>query len=438
MSHKHKIQQIIPDSIAAELGIEPGDLLLTVNAHEITDVFDYYFQVENEAIVLLIEKPDGEQWELDIEKGEDEELGIVFQESLMDRYRSCCNQCIFCFIDQMPTGMRETLYFKDDDSRLSFLQGNYITLTNMSKQDIERIIHFHMEPINISFHSTNPDLRCKMLGNRFAGKALQKVDLLYQAGILMNGQIVLCKGVNDGQELERSIADLTKYLPFLRSVSVVPVGITKYREGLYDLELFTAEDAAEVLQIIHTWQTRIFQDFGIHFIHGSDEWYILSDCALPQEVSYDGYPQLENGVGMLRLLIDEIKAELKQRSGDERHHKLSMATGKLAEPYIRRLIQNIQEKYPNLQVKIFPIRNDFFGETITVSGLVTGGDIYKQLVGQDLGDKLLISENMLKKDEPIFLDDMSMDELSKRLQIKVEVVASDGTSFVNAVVGVET
>ena len=257
--HEHIVKKGQSGSIAEELGIEPGDQLLEIDGNVIEDIFDYQFYVEAEELVVLVEKPDGEQWEMEIEKEPDEGLGIEFEEGLMDEYHSCHNKCIFCFIDQMPPGMRETLYFKDDDSRLSFLQGNYITLTNMSDKDVERIVRYRLEPINISFQTTNPELRCKMLHNRFAGEALKKVDILYQGGIEMNGQIVLCKGVNDGEELERSIRDLTGYLPMLKSVSVVPVGLTKYREGLYPMTPFTKEDAREVIRVIHKWQEKVYK-----------------------------------------------------------------------------------------------------------------------------------------------------------------------------------
>ena len=260
MKHKHIISTVHPGSIAEEMGIEPGDRLLTMNGNEIEDIFDYRYYMEDELVVLLVEKANGEQWELEIEKEEFEDLGMDFEQGLMDEYRSCHNKCIFCFIDQMPPGMRETLYFKDDDSRLSFLQGNYVTLTNMSEHDMQRIVKYHLEPINISFQTTNPELRCRMLHNRFAGDALKKVDILYQAGIEMNGQIVLCKGFNDGEELERSIRDLTKYLPFLRSVSVVPVGLSKYRDGLEPLEPFTKEDANQVLDIIYKWREKFIRN----------------------------------------------------------------------------------------------------------------------------------------------------------------------------------
>ena len=286
--HEHIVKSLMPGGIGEELGIEPGDKLLAINGNEIQDVFDYYYYEESEQLLLLIEKPDGEEWELEIEKDEDESLGIEFDQSLMDEYRSCRNKCMFCFIDQMPKGMRETLYFKDDDSRLSFLQGNYITLTNMSDHDVERIVKYRLEPINISFQTTNPELRCKMLHNRFAGEALKKVDILYRGQIEMNGQIVLCKGVNDGEELERTIRDLTGYLPYLKSVSIVPVGLTKYRDGLYPLEPFTKEDAREVLSVIHRWQEKIYQEHGIHMIHAGDEWYVLAEEEVPEEERYAG------------------------------------------------------------------------------------------------------------------------------------------------------
>lgn len=262
--HEHLISAVEDGSIAMEMGIEPGDKLLSINGQEIEDVFDYHYYVNDEELLVLIEKPDGEQWELEIEKDYEEDLGLHFEQGLMDEYRSCRNKCVFCFIDQMPKGMRDTLYFKDDDSRLSFLQGNYVTLTNMSDHDIDRIIRYHLEPINVSFQTTNPELRCKMLHNRFAGEALKKVDRLFEAGITMNGQIVLCKGLNDKEELERTIRDLTAYLPKLQSVSVVPVGLSRFRDGLYPLEPFTREDAKEVLETIHKWQKKVYEEYGYH------------------------------------------------------------------------------------------------------------------------------------------------------------------------------
>ena len=431
--NRHIIKSIEPGSIAEEMELVPGDELLTVNGEKIEDVFDYHYQINDTYIELGIRRTNGEEWVLEIDKEYDEDLGIVFENSLMDEYRSCRNNCVFCFIDQMPPGMRPTLYFKDDDSRLSFLQGNYVTLTNMSDRDIERIIRYRLEPINISFQTTNPELRCKMLHNRFAGDALNKVKRLFDAGIEMNGQIVLCKGLNDGKELERSISDLTAYLPHLKSVSVVPVGLSKYRDGLYPLEPFAKEDAREVLRVIRRWQEKLYKTWGLHFIHASDEWYLLAEEPIPEEESYDGYLQLENGVGMLRLLEEEVEQELEERSGDDREIRISLATGKLAAPTLERLMQRIRRKYPKVQVKIYPIRNDFFGEMITVSGLITGQDLKEQLAGKDLGKALLLPCNMFRSQEEVFLDDVTLTELKDALQSEIDIVKSSGQDFIDAV-----
>ena len=434
MKHEHMIKDVLPGSIADELGIEAGDKLISINNNEIEDVFDYHFYVNDEELVLLIEKPNGEEWELEIEKDYEEDLGIEFEQGLMDEYRSCHNKCMFCFIDQMPEGMRDTLYFKDDDSRLSFLQGNYVTLTNMSDHDIERIVRYHLEPINISFQTTNPELRCKMLHNRFAGDALKKVDTLYESGIQMNGQIVLCKGINDGEELERSIRDLSKYVPCLQSVSVVPVGLTKYREGLYPLEPFTREDAVKILDTIHRWQDKFYEEYGIHFIHAGDEWYILAGEEMPEEERYDGYLQLENGVGMLRLLENEFEEAYEKVDGDDRDRELSIATGFLAYPYIQKMASRIEEKYFNTQIHVYPIRTDFFGELITVSGLITGRDLIHQLQNQKLGDRLLLPCNMFRSQEEVFLDDITLAQVEDALQVRADIVKSSGQDFIDVIV----
>lgn len=427
----HIIKEVEPGSIAEELELESGDILLSINQEEVQDVFDYQFMIQEEFLEVLIKKADGEEWELEIEKDLEEDLGIVFENGLMDEYRSCHNKCIFCFIDQMPPNMRETLYFKDDDSRLSFLQGNYVTLTNMNEKDLERIIKYHLAPINISFQTTNPELRCKMLNNRFAGDSLKKVDKLYEAGIEMNGQIVLCKNVNDGEELERSLSDLGKYLPHLQSVSIVPVGLTKFREGLYPLEPFTKEDAILVLNTIHKWQAYYMERFGTHFVHASDEWYLLAEQELPKEDSYDGYLQLENGVGMLRLLKEEVKEALEAKMGDETERKVSIATGALAAPVLEELVNEIKQKFPNCNCAIYPIRNDFFGTSITVSGLLTGQDILAQLQEKDLGEALLLPVNVLRSGEDVFLDDMRLLELEEALQVPIRIVGSSGQEFVD-------
>jgi putative radical SAM enzyme (TIGR03279 family) len=433
--HEHIIKEIVDGSIAWELELEPGDKVLAINDTEIGDIFDYQYLTEDEELILLVEKADGEQWELEIEKDMDEDLGIVFEEGLMDEYRSCHNKCIFCFIDQMPPGMRKTLYFKDDDSRLSFLQGNYITLTNMSDEDVDRIIRYRLAPINISVHTTNPELRCKMLSNRFAGKALDKMKKFYEAGILMNSQIVLCKGINDGEELERTIEDLSKYLPYMQSLSVVPIGLTKYREGLYPMEPFGKEDAREVLDIIHKWQKKLEPVCGGHFVHASDEWFILAELPFPDEDYYDGYEQLENGVGMMRLLISEFTQSMAQRTGDDKKRKVTIATAKLAYETICYFAKEIEKKYPNTKVQVVCITNDFFGESITVTGLMTGGDIIRQVKDLDLGDALILPENVLKADEPIFLDDLSVTDMEEALSVPVRISPADGEGLIDTVLG---
>ncbi len=429
---RHIISKVLPQSIGEEMELTPGDELISINGHVIEDVFDYHYLVNDDYLEILVRKENGEEWELEIEKDYEEDLGIEFENSLMDEYRSCRNHCIFCFIDQMPKGMRDTLYFKDDDSRLSFLQGNYVTLTNMSDHDIDRIIQYHLAPINISFQTTNPQLRCKMLNNRFAGDIFSKVQRLYEAGIEMNGQVVLCKGINDGEELERTIKDLTSYLPYLKSVSIVPVGLSKYRDGLYPLEPFNKEDAEKVLDIVHQWQEKLYPKYGLHFIHCSDEWYILAERELPKEDQYDGYLQLENGVGMLRLLEEEVKEALVHSDKEAVKRKVSIATGKLAAPFIKKNVELVTSVYGDLEVEVYPVRNDFFGEMITVSGLITGQDLIAQLKGQELGERLLIPCNMLRAGENVFLDDVTVEMVEKELGVPVAVVDEDGASFVRA------
>ena len=439
---EHIIKKVDEGSIAWEMEIEPGDILLKINDEEIEDIFDYQFMIQEEYIEVLVKKPNGEEWLLEIDKDEQEDLGIEFENGLMDDYRSCHNKCIFCFIDQMPKGMRDTLYFKDDDSRLSFLQGNYVTLTNMSEHDVNRIIKYHLGPINISFQTMNPELRCMMLHNRFAGDALKKVDRFYEAGIEMNGQIVLCKGINDGKELDFSIRELTKYYPCLQSVSVVPVGLSKYREGLYPLEPFTKEDAKEVIGLITKWQDYMYEKYGMHFIHASDEWYLLAEEELPTEDRYDGYLQLENGVGMLTLLKDEFKEAMqtaihqkrlyKDLSGGKTKH-LTMATGRLAYDTIRDMAAQMMEAFEWLDLNVVAICNDFFGERITVSGLLTGQDLIAQLKGLSLGEKLLLPQNVLRSGENYFLDDITVPQLEEALQVQVDIVKSSGQDFVETV-----
>ena len=462
----HEISRVTEGSIAWEMGVEPGMLLISVNGQEIEDVFDYQFLMEDTEVDILIREADGEETLLEIEKEEGEDFGIEFSNPLMDEYHSCCNHCIFCFIDQMPKGMRSTLYFKDDDSRLSFLQGNYVTLTNLSDHDIDRIIRYRMEPINVSVQTTNPELRVRMLHNRFAGESFGKMRRLRDAGIAMNGQIVLCKGWNDGKELERSIRDLTGYLPAMQSVSVVPVGLSRYRENLTPLEPFTKEDACQVIDIIEYWQRVIWERLDAsyegsreepdlmegaprHFIHASDEWYILAGRPLPEADRYDGYIQYENGVGMLRALIEETREAIRQYSseafrrtcvpGNEKITGLAV-TGMLAADYIEMLLREIRASFPHSHIRTFPVRNDFFGEMITVSGLVTGGDLLRQLKeyiseGNAPGKTLLIPVNMLRRGEDIFLDDVSIDDIKRESGLSVRIVTDSGEDLVRAALG---
>ncbi|WP_294902225.1 DUF512 domain-containing protein [uncultured Eubacterium sp.] len=464
---EHKIDSVESGSIAEEMGIEAGDVLLEVNGKPIQDVFDYHFLINDVLLTLLIRKPNGEEWELEIEKDYYEDPGIVFENGLMDDYKSCYNKCIFCFIDQMPPNMRETLYFKDDDSRLSFLQGNYVTLTNMKEEDVQRIITYKLAPINVSVHTMNPELRCEMLHNRFAGEALDKIRRFYEGEIEMNGQIVLCKGVNDGEELERSIRELAEYIPYMQSLSVVPVGLTKFRDGLYPLEPFEKEDAREVLKIIHKWQKICYEKHGTHFVQASDEWYLLAEEPFPPEENYDGYIQLENGVGMIPLLESEFddclayeleeqedgsvgeknpgeedfesseKAESEELKCEKKTYRrvVSIATGKSAAGLLRRLSDKFMNQHPDIKVMVYQIRNDFFGEMITVSGLLTGQDLRAQLSGQDLGDMLLLPCNLLRSGEEVFLDDMTLTELENTLQVPIHIVKSDGQCLYDGMLG---
>ena len=438
MESGHIIKQVLPGSIGEELELEPGDRVLEVNGERIEDVFDYRYLINDTYIEMTVLKKNGEVLLFEIDKYMDEDLGIEFESSLMDEYHSCTNKCIFCFIDQLPKGMRPTMYFKDDDSRLSFLQGNYITLTNMKDKDLDRIIRYKLSPINISVHTTNPELRCMMLHNRFAGKIMDQIQKLYEAETIMNGQIVLCKGVNDGKELEKTIQDLGGFLPFMESLSVVPVGISRHREGLYPLEPFDREDAKAVLKTIHTLQDQFMDEYGTHFVHASDEWYILAGEPLPEEDNYDGYVQLENGVGMLRLQEREFHEALEEARFSESsklfEKHCTIATGKLAGPFLKELVKDLTAVYPNIHVDVVEVTNDFFGPQITVSGLLTGQDIVAQLKNRTLGSELLLPVNVLRSGEDVLLDDMHINEIEKTLQVPVRIVQSNGNDLFDALV----
>ena len=430
-NQKHIVSAVEPGSIAEEIGLEKGDELLKINNVEIKDILDYMFLIQDEEIVLNVRTKQGEICDVEIEKDADEDLGIVFENDFMDEYRSYRNKCIFCFIDQLPPGMRDTLYFKDDDSRLSFLQGNYVTLTNMSDADIDRILKYHLSPINVSFQTTNPELRCKMLNNRFAGEALKKAKKLYDAGIIMNGQIVLCKGYNDRDELEYSLSELYKYLPVLESVSIVPVGLSKHREGLTKLEPFTKEDAKVLIKTVKKWQDKAYEEFGIHFVHASDEWYLLAEEEMPDADTYDGYLQLANGVGMITseredfyLAYNDFRETYKSNPKHKKV-KITCATGKLAYGLLTELAKRMEEVLDNLEIEVVSITNDFFGEMITVTGLITATDLMAQLKDKDLGESLLIHECMLRSGEEVFLDDYTLKDVSSTLQVNIDIVKSN-------------
>ena len=433
----HEIKTVLPGSIASELELVPGDVLLSVNGKEIEDILDYHYLTNEEYLTVLVRKPDGEEWELEIEKEFEEDLGLEFTEELMDQYRSCRNQCIFCFIDQMPPGMRETLYFKDDDARLSFLQGNYITLTNMSDKQIDRIIFYKLSPINISIHTTNPELRCRMLNNRFAGTALEKIDRLCRAGITMNGQIVLCKGYNDGEELRRTLRDLEKYVPEMQSVSVVPVGLTKYRDGLVPLEPFGREEAGDVLALIGEYQEYYKSRYNTRLVFASDEWYLTAGEEIPEADFYENYPPIENGVGMVRSLLDEFTEAFSRAKPDSACRDVALATGRLMAPILRRLFEVLPDKFPNTRVTVYDIRNDFFGESITVAGLLTGRDIIAQLTGLPAAGRLLLPSALLRSGENVLLDDVTVSDIEKALQTTVRIVKSDGTDLLRAILGMD-
>lgn len=435
MKNQHKISEFEKGSVASTLGFEVGDIIEKINNKDVKDIFDYHFLIDDiEENVVLVKKEDGSEKEIHFQGFSSDSLGLKFENGLMDNYKNCHNKCIFCFIDQMPPGMRDTLYFKDDDARLSFLNGNYITMTNMSYEDIDRIIYYKLSPMNVSVHATNPELRCKMLNNRFAGDILDKIKKFYDAGIEMNGQIVLCKGINDGDELDRTIEDLSKFIPLFNSLSVVPVGLTKYRENLYPLESFDKESAINVINQIEKWQKKFFKESGTRFVFPSDEWYLLADKDIPEADQYEGYPQIENGVGMIRNLIDTFNETL------ECSHKImlkkrtvSIATGKLNYETMISFARAMELKYPKLKINVYDIANDFFGEKITVAGLLTGQDLMKQLKGKELGDKLILSANMLRAGEEVFLDDVTLTELSESLQVPIDIVKSSGENLVNVI-----
>lgn len=430
-----KIKEIIPDTPAYRTHkINAGDSLISINGHRINDVLDYmYYSAENE-LALVISR-NGTEFTVNIEKSEYDDLGIESESFLMDKKRTCHNKCVFCFIDQMPDGMRDTLYFKDDDARLSFLQGNYVTLTNLGQSDIDRIIDMKLN-INVSVHTTNPELRCKMMNNRFAGDKLKYLKQMTDSGIKLNCQIVLCPELNDGAELERSLTDLGNMMPNISSIAVVPVGLSKFRDGLFPLKTFNKKTAGDALDIISRFQNEFLKKYGTRLVFPSDEFFLIAERTIPASDYYEDFSQYENGVGMLRSIDDEFMQALECADYDNHKRKISIATGYSAYDTIKRLAVMAEEKYSGLECNVYSIRNDFFGETITVTGLVTATDIIKQLSGKDLGTELLISSSMLRRDTDIFLDDLTVSDVENKLDLKVTAVDNDGFALLDAILGI--
>ena len=427
------IKGVQDGSVAAGSKIAPGDKLLSLNGNEIMDVLDYRFYQNNENVIALVEDKRGNLQKYRFIKEEYDELGLLFETYLKDEQHSCKNKCIFCFIDQLPKGLRKSLYFKDDDSRLSFLFGNYITLTNISEHEIERIIKMHISPINISVHTTNPELRVKMMKNKNAGKVLEIIGRFNDAGIAMNSQLVLCPGYNDGEELEKTLNDLTR-LENMKCIAAVPVGLTKYREGLCELIPFDKQSAGNALDIIDKYGDRCVEIYGDRRVYASDEFYLLSGRKMPDAAYYGDFLQLENGVGLWALLKSEAENAIAETEPYPIKRKISLATGVAAFGLIRYICDLCEAKFEGLTCNVYAIRNDFFGERITVSGLVTATDIIKQLKGKDLGEELLIPAAMLRKQRDMFLDSITVDELSDALGVPVNYTENDGYEFIDSII----
>lgn len=439
---------IIPDiqenSILFEMEVETGDILLSINSMPVTDILDYQYLTADDSLLIEIEKPDGEIWELEIEKEFEEDLGIVFPEDSLGT-KTCKNNCIFCFIDQLPEGMRESLYVKDDDERLSFLTGNYITMTNLTPYELNRILRYRIMPMNLSIHTTNPDLRCKMLKNRFAGDVMTYLETFYDNGIMMNGQIVLVPDYNDGSELKKTLRDLMRFYPILQSVSVVPVGLSDHRSGLESLRPFTQEDALNALQIINAIHSEMTAKNGEGFVYPSDELYLLAELPIPESSYYSGFPQIENGVGMIADFRDSVHKALNEISclDSETLHgptKIGIITGLAAAEFMNTLVSEIKSKFPQLDLEVFPITNHFFGKDITISGLLTGHDIIAQMkpiLQENNRELLVLPENALRRQTTTLLDDWTLETLSESLTIKVISVPLDGEILINTLLKIE-
>ena len=432
---KNEIKHVLPGSIAEEIGLEPGDVILKINNNEIKDILDYRFLMSDEEILLTVLTKQGEEVEVEIEKEVYEDLGVEFESGLIDTAKSCANRCVFCFIDQLPKGMRETLYFKDDDTRLSFFQGNYVTLTNVPEKEIDRFISMHVSPINVSVHTTNPALRVEMLKNKNAGNIMERLTKLSDNGILLNAQIVLCPGINDGSELDRTLSDLLT-LGHIRSVSIVPIGKTKHRDGLCEIPSVDKEKATLVLEQVEAWQKKALEKTGSRLFFASDEFYLKAEREIPSADEYEQFPQIENGVGLIASMKEEFFMALKENYTLTQPRRVSVATGASAFNFIKSIAKEAENRYNNLKVDVYEITNNFFGEEITVAGLLCGCDILSQLKGKPLGDCLLISKCMLRDSSNVLLDDITVDDIQQELGVKVLAVENDGYEFLEALLGI--
>ncbi len=428
----NKISKIIRCSIAEELEVEVGDSLLSINGTEVKDIIDYKFLMADDYIEVEIEKKDGEIWTLEVEKDYHEDLGIEFENGIIDQARRCHNNCLFCFIDQLPPGMRETLYFKDDDSRLSFLQGNFVTLTNMTDDDFERIIRYRISPINVSVHTTNAELRKKMLKNRFAGNIYERLEQLAAAGIIMNCQIVLCPGYNNGEELIKTVKDLYKLYPSIENVAAVPVGVTKFRKNLKDIALYDAHSAKAELDNISQFQKEALRQIGTPFIRLADEFYVLSGTEIPDTEFYGGFEQIEDGIGMIRFFRDSITKNLKKLNG-KGTGSFSLVTGVSAYKEIVWAAEAIEKKNNSIKINVHKVINDFFGPTITVAGLLTGQDVMKQIQPESVCDYIIMPKNMFKSDENIMLDDVTVDDLEKYFNKEILICDFTGEDLIRII-----
>ena len=432
------ISGVQPGSLCAKKGIRAGDELVSLNSNRIADVLDYQFYMTETKLRLVVRRPGRGYYALCLHKRQYEDIGLEFETYLMDRQHSCTNHCIFCFVDQMPPGMRESLYFKDDDARLSFLFGNYITLTNLSQAEVDRIIKMRISPINVSVHTTDPELRCRMMGNRFAGERLRYLRQLAGAGITVNCQLVLCPGINDGPALARTLDDLGGLYPGVQSVACVPVGLTRFREGLYPLERYGRETARAVIRQVEEFSGRFFREHGVRLAYVSDEFYLRAGLPLPDEAYYGDFAQLENGVGVTALLRGEFRRLAGRLEADGKARDFSLATGTDAAPLLAELIDEAAQKWHNLKYRIYPIRNDYFGETITVAGLVTATDLIRQLRGKPLGDVLLLPDCMLRHEQDKFLDDLTVADVERELGVPVRVVGTGGEDLLRGILELGT